>query len=429
MTEAWRMEYNRIRLHSSPAPESVCTAFSTQLALTQEAGRVTKAAIIISLIALTNLALGQVVFAAQGGKTLPAIDTFNYAVGTQTFAALYQFSKEPRLVETAKVILDMGSNTIKFHMATDSAYWNAKEEPTIGSLMELARDDAAHRQVLDMPFANYIIWAYPFCNVPFCQPLSDEDKTKEYKEMYEFASYLLKTYTGTFKTFYLGHWEGDWYLHENSDPNAYVPKPKTQGMIDWLNARQKAIDDAKRRTAHHDVQVYNYAEVNLVTNAIEGKRCMTNDVIPKTNVDFVSYSSYDTQDTPEGLKAALDYIESKLPAKPGIAGKRVFIGEYGFPKQTVSPEVQDEKSRQVMRTGLDWGCPFVLYWQMYNNEVDKDGKQCGFWMIDDKNVKQPIYYTHQRFYAWARKYVADFTKREGRAPTFDEYRKAAVKWL
>lgn len=378
------------------------------------------------IVIVVGLIMSCSALAAEGGKPAPKLDTFNYAVGTQTFAAAYGFTNEPRLVETAKAILATGSNTIKFGMIEDK---KAPKDAKISSLMELARDDPAHRQVLDMPFANYIVWAYPFCDVSWTKPLSEEDKAREYREIYEFACYLLKTYNGTGKAFYLGHWEGDWYLHANYVPDSDVPTEKIQGMIDWLTARQKAVDDAKRRTAHHDVQVYNYAEANLVKIGIEGKSCMTNDVIPKVNLDFVSYSSYDTQEDPATLKAALDYIESKLPAKTGIPGKRVFIGEYGFPTCNVSPQVQDEKSRQVMRAGLDWGCPFVLYWEMYNNEVDKDGKQRGFWMIDDKNVKQPVYHTHQKLYAWARAYVADFTKRENRQPTFDEYRKEAARWL
>ncbi len=65
--------------------------------------------------------------------------------------------------------------------------------------------------------------------------------------------------------------------------------------------------------------------------------------IPKVNLDFVSYSSYDTEHNPTDLRKALDYLESKLPTKDGIAGKRVFIGEYGFPAERFTPEQQDAK--------------------------------------------------------------------------------------
>lgn len=362
-------------------------------------------------------------------KPMPKLDTFNYAIGTQTIGAAYGFTKEPRICETAKAILEMGSNTIKFHMSKDSNGRKPGSEPKISSLMELARDDPAHRQVLDMPFAYYLIWAYPFDGASWRKPISSDDRAKEYREMYEFAVYLLKTYNGTGKRFYLGHWEGDWYLHANYDPNADVPDEKIQGMVDWLTVRQKAVDDARKRTPHQDVEVYNYAEANLVKIAFEGKCCMANDVIPKVNLDYVSYSSYDTEHNPELLAKALDYLESKLQPKAGIEGKRVFIGEYGFPAENHTPEKQDEKSRQVMRTALVWGCPFILYWEMYNNEIDDAGKQRGFWLIDDKNQKQPVYHTHQKLYAEARGYIADFKKRTGRMPALDEYSRAAVRWL
>jgi hypothetical protein len=58
---------------------------------------------------------------------------------------------------------------------------------------------------------------------------------------------------------------------------------------------------------------------------------------------------------------------------------------------------QDTLSRRVMRTGLGWGCPFVLYWEMCNNEV-RDGRQRGFWLIDDMGRKQPVYLTLQQYY-------------------------------
>jgi hypothetical protein len=65
---------------------------------------------------------------------------------------------------------------------------------------------------------------------------------------------------------------------------------------------------------------------------------------------------------------------------------------------------------------------------MYNNEIDKRG-QLGFWMIDDKGVKQPIYNTYQRFYQQGREYVAEFRKSHGRLPTMEEYDAEAVKFL
>ena len=195
-----------------------------------------------------------------------------------------------------------------------------------------------------------------------------------------------------------------------------------QGMADWLNTRQRTVDDAKRDTPHQRVQVWHYTEVNHVKLAMQGRPALVNEVLPKTTVDLVSYSSYDTAHDPALLKAALGFIEAKLPPKPGITGRRVFIGEYGFPAIRHTPAEIDRLSRQVIWAGLEWGCPLVLYWELYNNEVEPDGKQRGFWMIDDQGVKQPIYQTHRCFYEWARRFVADehanrpYPKRRGIPP-------------
>jgi len=162
---------------------------------------------------------------------------------------------------------------------------------------------------------------------------------------------------------------------------------------------------------------------------------MINDVIPHTNVDFVSYSTYDTVysflgNTGKALSDALDYIESKLPPKEGIQGKRVFIGEYGFSlEMSGTPALQDTYSRDVSRSALKWGCPFALYWEMYNNEISQTGKQRGFWLIDDKNKKQPFYYSLEKYYTLSKQYVSDFEKQNGRPPTADEFRTASVKFL
>ncbi len=362
----------------------------------------------------------------RGGETANA-DSFNFVLGTQTIGAAYQFTQEPRLIETAREIRAMGANVIKFRMSRDEPAKNS----AITSLAELAARDPACKTVLDMPFTYYVIWTYPFHRADWHNGFPKESQEKEYREIYDFAAHLLKTYAGSGKSFYLGHWEGDWSLRGsgNTTDEEKVTPQAIQGMIDWLNVRQKAIEDAKRDVPHANVQIWHYTEVNRVDLSMKGKKTVANDVLPKTSIDFVSYSCYDHQRDPAKLKAALDYIESKLPPKAGFSGKRVFIGEYGFPAVHFTPEKQDAMSRQVMRAALEWGCPFALYWELYNNEIDKDGKQRGFWMINDKHEKQPIYFTHQRYYAWAKQFAAEFAAKNGRAPNADEFRTAALAWL
>jgi hypothetical protein len=407
--------------------------------------------------------------AKPGTMRLSETGAFNYIVGTQTIGATYQFTEESVLVETAQAILDMGSNLLKFTMGrgyqrmmlkpSKTAYPETMqyllnqgsdarntprikfpgasvdapaENPAIQTLTDLARTEPSYRKVLAMPFAYYVLWTYAFTPGWWLKGFSAEDRDKEYKEMYAFVVHLLKTYQGTGKTFFLGHWEGDWHLRPdlNAQTDAGVTPESLQGMTDWLNTRQRAVDDAKRRTPHRGVQVHHYTEVNHVSAvSMAGRPSVTNRVLPRTNVDFVSYSTYDSlDDIPNKIPRALDYIEAKLPPKAGIAGKRVFIGEYGFAAHTYPEQERDRRSRQIMRIGLEWGCPFVLCWQMYNNEF-KDGIENGYWLIDNHGVKQPVWHTLADFYREARRYVADVKRQTGRFPADAEFRRLALGLL
>ena len=354
---------------------------------------------------------------AAAPPPLSAVARFNYVVGTQTIGASYQFTKQPRLIETAEAIREMGSSVIKIAM-------EGAGRETFQSLREIAANHRIIKQIFAMPFAHYHLWAYPVN-----RKSADQDDSGRNTELYDLCCYLLRAFRGTGKSFYLGHWEGDWEIRGDAGSKKDPTADAISRKIRWLNARQKAVDDAKHDTPHDDVDVFCYAEANLVRDAMKDRPAMANAVIPHTNIDYVSYSSYDTtnQHTAE-LGEVLDFIESKLPPKPAIKGKRVWIGEYGFAARHYTPQQQNEKSREVMKAALRWGCPFVLYWEMYNNEV-KEGKQVGYWLIDDKNVKQPVYYTHRRLCEFGRQFVADGIKSTKYPPSFDDYRQAAIEFL
>ncbi|HMJ66630.1 MAG TPA: hypothetical protein VK615_14900 [Candidatus Binatia bacterium] len=392
-------------------------------------------------LAIITLASVSVAVAAGEGvsPSTGRVDTVNYVLGTQTIGIKYKFTEQTGLVETAQRIQEMGSTILKFSMTRrymQKDLYSLPRNDGIRSLVDLASKEPSVKAVLDMPFAWYHIWVYPFAHEDnaWVDGPSEKERNEEYEEIHALAKYLLQVYSGTGKTFFLGHWEGDWYLHPGYDPNEEPTPTKIQSMIAWLNVRQKAIDDAKRDTKHSDVNLYHYTEVNLVQKGMKGRKCLVNDVLPHTAVDYVSYSCYETINLQVGnvskpLHAALDYIESKLPPKVGIQGKRVFIGEYGFSlEHTKTPQKQDLYARDVCRAALEWGCPFVLYWEMYCNE-NPEGKHRGFWLIDDKNRKQPFYDTLSTYYETMKRFVAEFRKKHGRLPTDNELRKKAVEIL
>ncbi len=273
--------------------------------------------------------------------------------------------------------------------------------------------------------------AYPLTTHGSAGQFQPAERDLEYREVYDFACHLLRTYNGTGKSFYLGHWEGDWHLRPQFDPKQPFPEHYAEHFIAWLRVRQQAIDDAKRDTPHAKVWLWHYTEVNLVQPFLKGGQCLTHDILPQVDVDYVSYSCYDSLQGKihEDLTAALDHIESYLKPRPGLPpGKRVFIGEYGFPARRFTPEQQNTKSIETMVTALQWGCPFALYWELYDNEGTPE-KPGGFWLINEKNEKQPVWDTHRRFYQWARKYLAEVTAKTGASPSLEEFRQEAVREL
>ncbi len=359
----------------------------------------------------------------------------NLLLGTQAIGGRYHFTQHEPLLESAKLIAELGSGIMKFSISKQASFGKKKanvrgDNPGLKTLAEIAEKEPTHRAVLDMAFTHFFLWAYPFTTHGSAGTFKTTERDLEYREMFDLAAHLLQTYSGTGKKFYLGHWEGDWHLRPHFDPKQHFPEGFGDNFIAWLNVRQQAIDDAKRDTPHHNVEVWHYTEANLVEPFLKGGQCLANDVLPQVDVDFVSYSCYDSlqRGIRDDLHATLNHIESKLKPKPAISGKRVFIGEYGFPARRYSPEEQNRKSIETMIAAIEWGCPFVLYWELYDNEGTPE-KPGGFWLINENNEKQPLWHTHLHYFEWARKHMADFQQRTGKPITDAEFRTAALEYL
>jgi hypothetical protein len=361
----------------------------------------------------------------------------NLMLGTQTIGVKYGFTDQTRLVETASRIREMGSGILKISLEPRyPEQYGMPAHEGVESLTDLVTLEPSFRHVFGMDFHTYFLWCYPFRGGTWAREMDADAERREYGEMYAFCSHLLTEYRNSGKRFFLGHWEGDWYLHPGYDPKKTPTDEAFAGMIKWLNVRQRAIDDAKREVGCHGVELYGYAEVNLVQKALEGGRCLTTDVLPHTNVDYVSYSAYDSLGPRDldglrrSLHAALDCIEEHLPEKPGLPpGRRVLIGEYGYPLTTVSsPDEQARLALQFSRVALEWGCPYVLYWEFYCNEINDQGHR-GFWLINDRDQPQPLYHQLQAYYGDARLFVERVQKRSGRLPPPEALRRFALAWL
>lgn len=368
--------------------------------------------------------------ARAGTLSDPAVDAFNPRVGTETFAGQYQFTTNTLLVETAEAITNLGSDVIKFYCGPNAS---GQSGVTLGSnitnLVAMVRDEPSYRKVFDMPFRHMIVWTYPLgiAEPPFTDGnYTSSEQAVDYRQMYDLTRYLLTNYNNSGREFFLGHWEGDGYLKVNNwttNPSPAV----VSAMIAWLNNRQQAVDDARAATAHTNVYVYNYTEVNRVRDAMlngpTNNVRVVNAVLPYvTNIDCVSYSSYDAEDlSPANLYATLDYIHSHIPTnKTGVVPEpRMWIGEYGHGGWTT--DAQEPFNRGYIQRLLNWNSTgqalrFILYWEMYDNEPNQN-----FCLINSNNVKVASWYLENYFINDARLMAAQFKETNGRLPTDPEF--------
>lgn len=356
-------------------------------------------------------------------------------IATHAIGGPYQFTDEHYLLEAARGIRKMGSNLIKFslsgHGYTRKPYF-LERNPEVRSMKDLLTKHEVYRELMEMDFRFYHIWANPYRRTRWAAGVVEEEAKNLYEEFYELTEYLMTEYAGTGKQFFLGHWEGDWLLKGAMDPSVDPTPERIQGFAQYLNIRQKAVNDVRALYPNNGVSVYHYTEVNQVVKGIDGSRpTLANSVLPLVDVDFVSYSSYDSIQKPnmrEELHRALDHIESNMKPREDIFGKRVFVGEYAIKAASVKydPIEHDRRNREVTRAIIEWGCPFAIYWQFYCNEPRGDSYE-GFWLIDDQQRKTPLYHRFKAYYERLDEFVALGRSRTGVDPTAAETRDFAVE--
>lgn len=394
--------------------------------------------------ALLTLAMGTAAQAAASDNCRAIAATYNYTLGTQAFGGNHDFDKDATLLDQAREIRALGSNVLKISLGKRQAgkYGFGAAAANADSALEYVKAAPGLQKTLDLDFTYYQFWVQTFTAADWRDGVSKAEAKLYYNEIYDLTAWLLKRYAGTGKVFMLGNWEGDWLL-DGGQGKASTPTPAAiQGMIDWLNIRQKAIDDAKAAISHPGVEVYQYAEVNLVKRAIDGKPSVAFSVLPATNVDFVSYSSYeaikqsqtpDLQAIRQPLIQIVRYLEGQLRPKPGLPfDHRVFIGEYGYHANQnlpLSVEQQYLKSRYVMQVAIELNLPFALIWQFYNNEYAPDGTSQEMSFVDESGQKRALYYLHQQYLKAMTAFVSDSCRQTGGVPTRDAFRANALQVL
>jgi len=353
---------------------------------------------------------------------------WSHILGSSHVAGKYYFTSRDFLNEGAIAVSHAGMRIIKVWLNYPQVNypWNSQWPDGLARLLDIARHPH-FQELFNRPFDVYVLTT--FKKHDYLEGLTDWQVRDVEQEYYLLARHLLQTYRSTGKRFIISHHEGDWHLRGTTDRSRKSdPGPTAiQGMIQWYNARQAGVDRARNEVGEDGVKVKHAAEVNLVVFAMEGRPTVTRDVLPHVKCDMVAYSAYDTTHPirkaenearyRKMIRDALDYIESKLIYKPADGSKNVFISEFGAPEMAWG---KDDAGRadlmRICRATVEeahaWGCPYLIFWQVYCNERLKKrnilnliskgvrdqsvsrNEQCrGFWLIRaDSSYSDNWYY-------------------------------------
>ena len=318
----------------------------------------------------------------------------------------YALTGKPFLIEGAEAVHTLGAKVLKlwFYSIYERQYaWHSDWPKDVPDLEALARTPY-YEAVFAMPFHTFVLETAEFGmrNNFWQRGLSNADKQKVHDQLYRLTKHLLTRYRGTGKTFVLQNWEAvNVMKFALKDTNPDTWDTAYQGMCDWINTRQAAVEQARRDCGTNGVQVLHAFEVNFVPSLKElaaGKRyekskpLVVDKVVPKTHCDLYSLSSWETwaPGKEDGLFDRLQYLASKAPHDGIFGAENLMLGEFGAHEDDFE---KPEKNYPVYRgdtagaafyahhlmvnAALRAGVRYLIHWQIYDNDLRMGGKYEG----------------------------------------------------
>ena len=345
-------------------------------------------------------------------------------LGCVHVGGLYNFTDRDYLNEGAATLEDLGTRVVRIwdsnNQSQTSYRFNMDWPDAFDSVTAMLRDDHV-RELFERPFETYVLTSYAR-STPGIQDhywrdgVTDDQYRATVAEYREATRHLLETYDGTGKTFVIQNWEGDWAILDDVTQDPPEPtREQVEGMARWLSARQAGIEEG-RAAVDSDATVLHAVSVNRVRAAMDGERRVVNAVVPEVDptLDMVAYSSWDVlveiadvtdaDEATSTITETLEYIHDCAPAPSpyvedalGPGTPNVYVGEFGW-DLTDDVETGVRLVKSLTETALDWGVPWLLFWQLYSNEPagDYEGRPAnddvnGFYLVKPDGSKSPVW--------------------------------------
>ncbi|WP_337176691.1 hypothetical protein [Paludisphaera sp.] len=298
-------------------------------------------------------------------------------IGASHVAGLYAPGQgRPFLVEGAERLIALGTRAAKFWFTprtiASSYPWGSDWGGGRDTFVELARTDD-FRAVFDLPFSVIALEALLPHDEAWRDRAPDGPEAVEESEraIYDLARHLLAEYRDRPVTFILQNWESDWRFRgataETWSPPAEEVERLSDRMVRWLAARQRGVERARAEHPGARCRVAHAAEVNRVLDGFRGVPNVTRNVLPRVELDLVSYSCYDALASPATLAVAIEEIRRHARPGPLFGPGAVMLGEIGVPENE-QPERIAERWDGWIGVALALDVPYVFQWQLYCNE-------------------------------------------------------------
>jgi len=291
-----------------------------------------------------------------------------------------------RLNWAANKVAETGSRTIRVTISTRDDYH--VNPPGATDLVQIAQSPAYDKLFRDERFQTYLLTTYTLGaqDINWADGYTASEYARERDEIKRFGEYLLDNPAFAYKTFIILNWEGDNAISGSNKRTVW------EHFTNWIRARTEGVKLAKQRYPTSNVRLFSGLEFSgvrrngkpcgsVVDDPVRNDplkhRCMIDYVAPRVEVDYYSYSAWQTiVERPEinlkqRFKNDLNFALSKIKAhRPEITERHFIIGEVGFERAQNGECVAANLLNEIFDAfdgDNSFNVSYVIFWQIIDN--------------------------------------------------------------
>jgi hypothetical protein len=294
----------------------------------------------------------------------------------------------------AGLVAAVGASTVRVYLGPTDVYGvNPAADPADDLYLQriVSQPGSAYDTLFANPaFQTYLLTVFtPGDAVNWWRRgFSSADYASEQSQIAALGQYLLANPRYARKTFILLNWEGDNEIGASLQPDAadYPTEADWTAFTSWVQARAAGVRAARAAVPATTVRLWSGLEFNQVDApggarcGAAGEHCVIDRVAPLVDVDYYSYSSWQTISIKETAPAAslrtalagdLSFaLTTVKAARPEVTQANFILGEYGFPRSTYGECAAADYVRELVESFANpdaFQVSYAIFWQVLDN--------------------------------------------------------------